>query len=288
MLVSLSGTPGQSASWSSKLEDAGIAYFEVPSRAAAAAAMLCEFARRAASSTASEVVRGVPLQALPVAGCAGGLDEHAAKRFLNAYGIAAPRGVFIGADEAVPVHLDLKFPVAAKIVSPDIVHKTEIGGVMLRIAEGELGTVLERLRANVQRAAPDARISGFLVEEMAEGTEMIVGALANSAFGPLVMVGMGGVHAEVLRDVQRRYAPVSLGQAREMILGLKGARLLQRYRGAPARDVEALAECVMRLSWMICDHECDIAEIEINPAMVGETGRDAVAVDAVIRLKAGG
>jgi acetate---CoA ligase (ADP-forming) len=75
---------------------------------------------------------------------------------------------------------------------------------------------------------------------------------------------------------------VSLAQAREMILGLKGARLLQGYRGSPARDIDALAECIMRLSWMICDHESDISEIEINPLMVGEAGRGAVAVDAVI------
>jgi acyl-CoA synthetase (NDP forming) len=288
MLVSLSGTPGQSAAWSSKLEEAGIACFEVPSRAAAAAAMLCEFARRETSLAAGEVARGVPAQALPISGAAGGLGEHAAKRCLEAYGIAVPRRVLIDSDAGVAARVDLRFPVAVKIVSPGIVHKTEVGGVMLRVAEGELGTALEKLRANVRRAAPDARISGFLVEEMTEGMEMIVGALANPAFGPLVMVGMGGVHAEVLRDVQRRYAPVSVAQAREMILGLKGARLMQGYRGAPARDIDALAGCIMRLSWMICDHEADVSEIEINPLMVGEAGRAVVAVDAVIIRRVSG
>ena len=133
-----------------------------------------------------------------------------------------------------------------------------------------------------------ARIRGFLLEEMAEGAEMIVGALNNPSFGPIVVVGMGGVHAEILRDVARRYAPLAISEAREMILTLKGARLLQGYRGAPARDIEALADAVARLSWMVIDHENAISEIEINPLMVGVQGRGVTAVDAVIRLKAAG
>ena len=120
---------------------------------------------------------------------------------------------------------------------------------------------------------------------MAEGVEMIVGALNNPSFGPLVVVGMGGVHAEVLRDVVRRYAPLTTEQAKDMILRLKGARLLQPFRGQPARDVQALAETVAKLSWMIVDHEREISEIELNPLMAGAEGRGVTAVDAVIRLK---
>jgi acyl-CoA synthetase (NDP forming) len=120
---------------------------------------------------------------------------------------------------------------------------------------------------------------------MAEGIEMIVGALNNLSFGPIVVVGMGGVHAEVLRDVARRYAPLSPEQAREMITELKGSRLLEGYRGQTPRDVNALADAVARLSWIISDHESVVSEIEINPLLVGFEGSGVTAVDAVVRLR---
>jgi acyl-CoA synthetase (NDP forming) len=141
------------------------------------------------------------------------------------------------------------------------------------------------MRERVSAYAPQAHIRGFLLEEMAEGVEMIVGALNNPSFGPLVVVGMGGVHAEIFRDVARRYAPFGIEQAREMITSLKGAGLLRSYRGLRARDVDALADTLARLSWMIADHEAAVSEIEINPLMVGEEGRGVMAVDAVVRRR---
>src|SRR6185503_3823813 len=121
------------------------------------------------------------------------------------------------------------------------------------------------VRENALRHRPDARIEGWLVEEQAQGVELIVGALANPSFGPLVLVGMGGVQAEIFRDVARRYAPIDVETAREMVLGLKAARLLQGCRGAPPCDIDALCDIVARLSWLIADHEASVAEIEINP-----------------------
>jgi acyl-CoA synthetase (NDP forming) len=285
ILVSLSTTPAQAAAWAPKLEDAGVPCFEVPSRAAAAAAMLCDFAQRARRFSAATPARMVPAQPLRFADARVGLDENEAKESLEAYGIPTPRRLFISADAAYPDIIDLKFPVAVKIVSPDIVHKTEAGGVRLRVTAAHLRETLDEIRASACSYAPGARIRGFLLEEMAEGTEMIIGALNNPSFGPIIVVGMGGVHAEVLRDVARHYAPLTIEQAREMILGLKGARLLQGYRGPQGRDIDALAEAVARLSWMAVDHEKTIAEIEVNPVMVGVQGRGVTAVDAVIRLK---
>ena len=124
------------------------------------------------------------------------------------------------------------------------------------------------------------------MEEQAQGVEVIVGALDNPSFGPLVLVGMGGVQAEIFRDVARRYAPVDVDTAREMVLELKAARLLQGYRGAPPRDIDALADIVARVSWMIADHEATVAEIEINPVVVGVRDRGALAVDALVRFRA--
>lgn len=285
VLVSLSGTPAQAAAWTPVLEEAGIPCFEVPSRTISGAAMLCDFAARAQRAAGSAAARTVPAVALDFGAQAGGLDEDESKRCLEAYGIRTPRRVFVDAGQPCPKRFDLQFPVVAKIVSPDIVHKTEAGGVRLRVTEADLPATLDSIRASAAAHAPEARIRGFLLEEMAEGVEMIVGALNNPSFGPLILVGMGGVQAEVFRDVARRYAPLTVEQAREMILGLKGARLLQPFRGQPARDIDALAQTVSRLSWMIVDHEREISEIEINPLLVGAEGRGVMAVDAVIRLR---
>ena len=119
---------------------------------------------------------------------------------------------------------------------------------------------------------------------MAQGVEIIIGALNNPSFGPLVMVGMGGVYAELFKDVARCYAPFNVESARELVLSLKAASILQGYRGKPACDIDALAEAVSRVSWLIADHADQLAEVEINPMIVGKEGAGAVAVDAVMRL----
>ena len=151
--------------------------------------------------------------------------------------------------------------------------------------QNELERTLKQLLDNARRYKPDARIDGFIVEEQAQGVEMIVGALNNPSFGPLVLVGMGGVHAEIFRDVARRYAPIDADTAREMVGGLKAARVLQGYRGDPPCDIDALCDIVARVSWMIVDHEASVTEIEINPLIVGVQNRGARAVDAIVRFK---
>jgi acetyltransferase len=281
----LSSTPAQAAAWAPKLEEGGVPCFEVPSRAVAAAAMLCDFAQREKQSALATPVRVVAAQKLSLDNTRSGLDEDESKRCIEAYGIRTPRRLFVDASEPYPERIDLQFPVAVKIVSPDIIHKTEAGGVRLRVTAADLRRTLDEIRASASSYMPNARIRGFLLEEMAEGVEMIVGALSNPSFGPLVVVGMGGVHAEVLRDVARRYAPISAAQAREMIAELKGGRLLEAYRGQRPRDVTALADAIARLSWMITDHEGPVSEIEINPLLVGFDGSGVSAVDAVVRLR---
>jgi acetyltransferase len=247
--------------------------------------MLCDFAERSRNTNASERARIVPFATLPVGHTSGALDETQAKACLGAYGIRTPRRLLIDSNARLSEQVDLTFPVAVKIVSPDIVHKTEAGGVRLQVSASALEATLTEMRAQVHAHAPEARMRGFLLEEMAEGVEMIVGALNNPSFGPLVVIGLGGIHAEVFRDVTRRYAPLTFDEARAMILSLKGARLLQGYRGAAACDIDALAETAARLSWMIVDHADTIAEIEMNPVLVGAEGRGVTAVDAVIRFK---
>jgi acyl-CoA synthetase (NDP forming) len=118
---------------------------------------------------------------------------------------------------------------------------------------------------------------------MAQGVELIAGALGNPSFGPIVLAGLGGIYAELFKDVARRYAPFSTEAARELVRSLRCAPMLQGWRGQIACDIDALADVLSRLSWLIADHADQLAEVEINPLIVGSTG--AVAVDAVIKLR---
>ncbi len=286
VLVSLSGTPGQSAEWSRTLDDAGVACYEAPTRAVSAAAMLCGFSERERVFRAKGApVRLAPRHALPLKAV---MDELDSKRVLETYGIDVPRRVFIPVNGVIPDEVGLRYPLAVKIVSPDIVHKTEVGGVRVGVGSGELPRVLGEMKEQVMRAAPDATLKGFLLEEMASGVEILVGALVNPVFGPLITVGFGGIQVELFRDVARRYAPFGTDAARELVLGLKGAPLLQGFRGSPQSDIQALCEVISKVSWIVSDHEDTIAELEINPLMVGPEGQGVRAVDAVIRLRGNG
>lgn len=284
ILISLTGTARESAAWLSTIDAANVPWFEAPSRLVYAASVLNEFTRKCERVAARvDIKRSVGQQALPLE-AANALDELQGKACLDAYGIATPQRLFIAADEAnAPVQCNLKFPVALKVVSPDLPHKTEAGGVHMGIQNNiELNQILTVMRQRVRIYKPDAHIRGWLIEEMAQGVELIIGALNNPSFGPLVMVGMGGVYAELFKDVARRYAPFDVAAARQLILSLKGAPMLQGFRGKPAYDIDVLADAVSRVSWLIADHAERLAEVEINPLIVGSTG--AVAVDAVIRM----
>jgi acyl-CoA synthetase (NDP forming) len=203
---------------------------------------------------------------------------------LDAYGI--PRlaaRVAESAADAAAVAEEIGFPVALKIVSPDITHKTEVGGVVLGLRDA--GAVREAALAMLRRLAierPEAVIRGLLVEAMASaGTELLLGGVRDDQFGPLVMVGLGGIYVEVFADTAARLAPVSSGEARVMLDELRMAPLLRGTRGEPPADREALAAIVGRFSQLMVDLP-EIGEIEINPLTVGADG--AVAVDARARL----
>ena len=283
ILISLTATARESAAWLPALDAAGVPWFEAPTRLVYGASVLNDFARKCERANAGvPTTRTVAKQPLPLV-VAGALDELQGKACLEAYGIATPKRVFVAAGrEDALTACDLQFPVVLKVVSPDLPHKTEAGGVRVGIANiNQLKQVLSEMQQRVHAYKPDARIRGWLVEEMAQGVELIIGALNNPSFGPLVMVGMGGVYAELFKDVARRYAPFDVDAARELVLSLKGAALLQGYRGTAACDIDALAEALSRVSWLIVDHAAQLAEVEINPIIAG--GNGAVAVDAVLR-----
>lgn len=213
------------------------------------------------------------------------LTEVEAKRLLAPHGIAGPPHVLArDADGAVAAARSLGLPVALKIQSRAIPHKTEVGGVLLRLAsEAEVREGVARILRSARETAPFARIDGLLVQRMAPpGLEAIVGASRDPVFGPIVTVGLGGIHAEVLQDVASAPAPIGEADALALIRQLRAWPLLEGVRGAKPADAEALARIVAALSRFASDYQANVAEIDLNPVLVHPRGEGVSVVDALI------
>jgi succinyl-CoA synthetase beta subunit len=210
------------------------------------------------------------------------LDEFDGKQLLAAYGIAVPRSLLVqDVQEAADACGKLRPPLVLKVVSPDILHKSDVGGVRTGL-EGR-AEVEEAIRAMMrQPEIGGARIDGFLLEETAPaGLEVVIGGLRDPQFGPLVMVGLGGILVEVLADVSFRICPIARIDAEEMLDELKGAALLRGARGRNPVSREAIIDALLRIGGeggLLMRHAQDIAEADINPLIASEDG--AVAVDA--------
>jgi len=200
---------------------------------------------------------------------------------LEAAGIAVvPARLARSPAEAAEVARTFATPVAIKIVSPDITHKTDVGGVVLGLATPEAtAAAAESMLARVARACPQARLDGVLVQAMAGGdaVELLLGMVKDPQFGPLVMVGFGGIFVELLGDIATRLAPVDPTEARVMLTELRMAPALQGFRGRPAADLDALADTVSRFSDLVCSVP-DLRELEINPLLATPTGARALDV----------
>jgi acyl-CoA synthetase (NDP forming) len=214
------------------------------------------------------------------------LCEWEARPVLACYGIGGnPAGTLAAsADAAVTAARAIGGPVALKVQSPDILHKTEAGAVALNLISAEdVRAAYASVLANARRNAPQARVLGVLVQPMAPpGREIILGVKRDPTFGPLLMVGLGGVAVEVLKDVALAPVPLGSREARELLARLKSAALLDAHRGAPPADIDALVELMVRLSQFAADHAETIAEIDLNPVLVHERGKGASVVDALI------
>ena len=269
------------------LEEHGVPCMLAPGRTVDALAALNDFAGKKRSFDARRArgsQRPVAPQALPLQG-SGTLGEHASKDILKAYGIPVT-----GEQLLSPAAVDaltappLPFPLAVKIESADIPHKTEAGVIRLHINTLDgLKQAAREVLAAAKAYKADARIDGVLVQQMASGEEIIVGAVNDPHFGPVIAVGLGGVFTEIMHDVTHRFAPFDAVTAKEMIHDIKGVKLLQGYRGKPACDIDALADVLARLSLLAADHQDRIAEIDINPLFVNANG--VMAADALVVLK---
>jgi len=217
------------------------------------------------------------------------INESDTKKILRAYGINTPAGVLVSsAEEAAKESQKIGYPIAMKIVSPDIIHKSDVGGVMLHLKSAEAvsdaySAMLEKIKTNV----PNARITGVYIEKMSNpgSKEVIIGLTRDPQFGPMVMFGMGGIFVELLKDVKFALAPVSNTEALEMIKQIKTYPLLSGYRGQKPVAVEAIADTIARISQLAIDFP-EIKEMDINPFMAFPGAADSAAVDGRMTLTA--
>ncbi|MDH5481273.1 MAG: acetate--CoA ligase family protein [Candidatus Bathyarchaeota archaeon] len=213
------------------------------------------------------------------------LLEPEAKAVCVEYGIPVTDFSLVKSEaEALKSAEKIGYPVVLKIVSPDIIHKSDVGGVIinLRSTSGVKNAYKQILR-NVKKHKPKAKIVGLLVQEMApSSTEVIVGAIKDPQFGPAVMFGLGGIFVEVLKDVTFRVAPVTKDEAREMISEVKAYPLLKGYRNLPLADIDTIVKILLSTSKLVMDYP-EIKELDLNPIMVYKKG--AKTVDARIILE---
>jgi len=212
------------------------------------------------------------------------LFEHEAKNLCALYDLPVTRiTVEKTEDDAVKAAETLGYPIVLKIVSPQVLHKSDAGGVLIDIKdEAGIRDGYKTIMENVKAHAPDAEITGILVQEMAPwGTEVIVGSTKDPTFGPTIMFGLGGIFVEILKDVSFRLAPINEDDAQEMVKEIKAYKILEGARGKPPSDREAIVDILLKTSNMLVDCP-EISELDMNPVLVYEEG--AKIVDARIIL----
>ncbi|HUG21092.1 acetate--CoA ligase family protein [Piscinibacter sp.] len=280
-VLSLQASPEQIRGY----EDDGFSVFEDPTRATVAIEAMGRFGR------AFEAAQKQPAPVLPAVALPSHTPTEAqAKRLLAEAGIeSAPERACAGSEAAVVAAREIGFPVVLKILSPDILHKSEIGGVLLGVADeaavrAGYATLIER----AGHAAPDARIEGVLVaKQLSGGVECILGTQRDPVFGPVAMFGLGGIFVEVMKDVVLHRCPFGDDVAEQMIRSIKGAPLLLGARGKPPSDIPALARMLSRLSAFAVAAGPSLQSIDLNPVFAMPAGEGAFAADAVIEIRRG-
>jgi len=213
------------------------------------------------------------------------LLEPEAKTICLEYGISVTKFMVAKNEtEACKFAGDIGYPVVLKIVSPDVIHKSDVGGVIVGLKNAnEVKKAYKQIVSNVKKHKPKAKIVGILVQEMApSSTEVIVGAIKDPQFGPALMFGLGGIFVEVLKDVTFRIAPINKEEAHEMITEVKAYPLLKGYRNLPPADINAIANILVNTSKLVMENQ-EIKELDLNPIMVYEKGTKTI--DARILLE---
>ncbi|MHC4800270.1 MAG: acetate--CoA ligase family protein, partial [Planctomycetota bacterium] len=276
------------------LEEKRIPRYEFPEAAARAMATMSDYAkwirrRRTSVKSFKDVDKKTVKKILAAAKTDNRsfLPEPEAHAVLKAYGFPVlDFHLAISKQDAIKAANKIGYPVVAKIVSPSILHKVDVGGVKINIKnETDLKKDYDDLLADVKSAMPDAEIWGVFIQKMAKGgKETIIGMNKDPHFGSLIMFGLGGVYVEALKDVTFRIAPIRELSAKRMINEIRGYRLFKGFRGEKPSDIDAIADCLERLSQLVTDFE-EIDELDINPLLVYEDGQGASVVDARILIQ---
>ena len=206
------------------------------------------------------------------------LLETEAKELLKEYGIPVPDFKLIKSeDEITGLAKEINFPIAMKIVSPDIIHKTDVGGVKLNIKdEKEAKLAYQEIIFKTKKYNKEAQIFGVITDSMIpQGTEIIIGMMKDPHFGPVIMLGLGGIFVEVLKDISFRILPVEERDAEEMINEIKGFKILKGIRGEEPKDIEAIKDLLLKISQLTLDNP-EINEIDLNPVFVFNKGLQVV------------
>ncbi|AKB19565.1 MULTISPECIES: acetate--CoA ligase family protein [unclassified Methanosarcina] len=206
---------------------------------------------------------------------------------LKAYGIPAVKTVFAKTEEeAINAAENIGYPLVMKVASPQISHKSDVGGIRLSLQNGdEVRAAYREMMEKIPKKRPDASLEGVQLQQMLSGgIEVIIGMIRDPTFGPMLMFGLGGVYVEILKDVRFVIAPVDEEEARGMVTGIKTYPALAGFRGAKPSDIDALVDAILKVSRLVCDFP-EIEEFEINPMMVLEEEKGAFAVDMRLTLK---
>jgi acetyltransferase len=217
-----------------------------------------------------------------------GLTEIESKMIFASYGLPTVKTELVTSeDDAVKMAEEIGYPVVMKIVSPDILHKSDAGGVKVNVKdEAAVRETYQTILKNAKAYKPDANIHGIVIQQMAPwGTEVIVGSVNDATFGATVMFGLGGIFVEVLKDVTFRVAPIAESEAMTMLNEIKSAPILDGVRGESPRDKSALAKVLTQYAQMVNDLADEVKETDANPVLVYEQGQGVCVVDARIILK---
>lgn len=214
------------------------------------------------------------------------LTEAEGKQIFNAYGIPIPGEATVNSEAEAEAACDrIGYPVVMKIVSPDIAHKTDVGGVVVGVKDSAAAkAAYTQIMENCRKNRPEARLDGVSVQQMVSGQEVILSMMRDVQFGPVVSFGLGGIYVEILREISQMHVPMSEQQLEEMITSTKAYKLLSGARGMPASDIDAIKDVIKRIV-LIAQENPEIVELEINPVLVGRKGQGCWAVDCLCTLK---
>ncbi len=292
ILVAWNAPPSLNGEAYEILAEADIPVYSSPGRCARGLGAHWQYSAARQRHRASPAAAAEPAQPVQLGrNYSGLLNEFDSKQVLQAYGLpTTAEAVVQDAESAVSQTGKLGYPAVMKLLSADLPHKSDIGGVKVGLAdEAAVRKAYAALQDLVANQAGTAHIDGILVQEMVKGgIEVILGAVVDPSFGPMVMFGSGGVYAEVLKDVTFRMAPLSRADAEAMIAETRVFQLLQGVRGAPPADIAALTDALLALGRLVVERKDDLIDVDINPLFVLPAGAGVRAADAVVRFKKNG